>query len=311
MSDERVCVVCGAALVRRPKEQLSSFRKRLTCSQACRAVRTWDVARTRIPALPERLCAVCGTALQPRPGEWRSQFQKRKTCGDECARQATSRGLRAGMTAKRCAVCGERFERRADEQASDYLARKTCSYACRNQSIAATKFIAAAPRACMVCGGMMRRRLDEQHADFLRRKTCSKGCQAIAQTSTMVERFAREARTTNIERATYAALRAMGMRYEAQHQIGRYRVDAYLPDLATIVECHGDYWHASPRRYPAPALLNDKQRRMRERDAKRIASLERAGYRVVVLWESEIKERGAEALLREALGMAGGMRKAS
>lgn len=77
-----------------------------------------------------------------------------------------------------------------------------------------------------------------------------------------------------------------------QHQrIGRYNVDFLLPDQKLIIECYGDFFHCSPKKF-APDDFNkvlgcDAQTKW-EKDKKREQHLKQRGYRFLVLWESEI-----------------------
>lgn len=83
MSDERVCKACGAALVRRPGEDLSNFRKRVTCSQSC--AHKSVTGRPRLDLAP-RKCIICGRLFRfdRRNKESTTEFQRRKTCSRKC-----------------------------------------------------------------------------------------------------------------------------------------------------------------------------------------------------------------------------------
>lgn len=72
---------------------------------------------------------------------------------------------------------------------------------------------------------------------------------------------------------------------------GYYRVDALAPEKKFIVEYNGDWWHANPNKYGPDDMIGvDYGTRVQDvwdRDAKRKAALERAGYEVVIVWESD------------------------
>jgi very-short-patch-repair endonuclease len=57
--------------------------------------------------------------------------------------------------------------------------------------------------------------------------------------------------------------------------IHRYPCDFYLPKHNLIIECDGDYWHNYPD--------------LRELDLKRNIELKQAGYKLLRIWEREIK----------------------
>jgi very-short-patch-repair endonuclease len=126
-------------------------------------------------------------------------------------------------------------------------------------------------------------------------KYCSRRCHSIANIQA-----AGRARPTGLESATYGALESMGFIFERQHRLGRYVVDAYLPTCHTVIEAFGDYWHCNPRIYPS-GPENARQERARSYDPQKLAALAAAGYRVVILWEYDVKRCGATALLRAML----------
>lgn len=103
-----------------------------------------------------------------------------------------------------------------------------------------------------------------------------------------------------------------------EHNLLGYRV--HMPDLPgkpdvcftkqkVAVFVHGCYWHRCPNcRLPDPktnaGYWLPKLQRNVERDAEHTNTLQAAGWRVVVLWECEIKrhpEKGV-ATVAEALG---------
>ncbi len=75
---------------------------------------------------------------------------------------------------------------------------------------------------------------------------------------------------------------------------GYYRVDALAPEKKFIVEYNGDWWHANPTVYGPDDLVGfdygTRAKAIWHRDAKRKAALERAGYSVLVVWESNWKQ---------------------
>lgn len=105
-----------------------------------------------------------------------------------------------------------------------------------------------------------------------------------------------------IEVDTYEALKRMGVAFEPQKSIGLYVVDAYLPGTNTVIEVQGDYWHANPDGKYGDAKYA-MQRKTVARDKRKFAYLRNRDYRIVELWEKDIRAGGAEALLREALNL--------
>lgn len=82
---------------------------------------------------------------------------------------------------------------------------------------------------------------------------------------------------------------------EQNTQVGIYNVDFLLGN--SIVECFGDYWHCRPGKYEATYF--HKQLKMTaeekwEKDRIKIDFLKEKGYRVLVLWGSDIKNKTKE-----------------
>lgn len=71
--------------------------------------------------------------------------------------------------------------------------------------------------------------------------------------------------------------------------MGRYRVDELNHKRKLIVEINGDAVHGNPRKFSAhDKLLYGKTADWKwTRDCKRQTYLERKGYRVIVIWESD------------------------
>lgn len=66
-----------------------------------------------------------------------------------------------------------------------------------------------------------------------------------------------------------------------------YQCDIYIPSIKTIIECDGCYWHGCPI-----CQLNTSNERIKnqpELDDKRTKELEEKGYKVIRLWEHEIR----------------------
>ena len=103
-------------------------------------------------------------------------------------------------------------------------------------------------------------------------------------------------RGTTPELALRAALRAAGAR---GYRLNR-RVEAVRPDLVfgrarVAVFLHGCFWHRCPVcRFPLPRAHREfwaaKFRRNRQRDRAKRRTLERASWRVIEVWEHELRE---------------------
>jgi G:T-mismatch repair DNA endonuclease (very short patch repair protein) len=78
-----------------------------------------------------------------------------------------------------------------------------------------------------------------------------------------------------------------GVDYRWQFPLGRYVYDFLLPNR-TLVEVHGTYWHADPRRYDPKALTPDQRRNLLHDIDKRFFAAGR-GFRLKVVWEADIR----------------------
>lgn len=111
-------------------------------------------------------------------------------------------------------------------------------------------------------------------------------------------------RGTSPELALRRALRAAGARgYRVNHRAEGVRPDVVFTRHKVAVFVHGCFWHRCMTcRYPLPranrAFWLAKFRRNRERDRRKRAILERAGWRVEEVWEHEIAHRPDTAARR-------------
>jgi G:T-mismatch repair DNA endonuclease (very short patch repair protein) len=84
-------------------------------------------------------------------------------------------------------------------------------------------------------------------------------------------------------------LEAAGVDYRWQFPLGRYVYDFLLPNHL-LVEVHGEYWHADPERHDLKRLTPDQRRNvLNDIDKKLFAAGQ--GYRLKVVWESDIRSR--------------------
>ena len=111
---------------------------------------------------------------------------------------------------------------------------------------------------------------------------------------------------TKPERELRALFDRLGVKYEHQAKVGRWRVDFLLPDFDLIVEYRSCFWHPhegcklskfpkSNERYWIPKL-----RRNAERDVRKDAELARLGFKVFVIRDCDRKDkmRELEELIR-------------
>lgn len=66
-----------------------------------------------------------------------------------------------------------------------------------------------------------------------------------------------------------------------------YQCDIFIPSMNLVIECDGDYWHGNPLRNKE---LTERQIAQREKDNLRKKELEEKGFKVLRLWECEIRK---------------------
>lgn len=108
---------------------------------------------------------------------------------------------------------------------------------------------------------------------------------------------------TKLEELVRKYLFAKGFRYRKNDRRYLGKPDIVLPKHRTIVFVHGCFWHyhencpycvmpKSNTEYWRPKLENN-----RNRDRKNIDELRAAGWRVIVVWECELKGKTSDARL--------------
>jgi len=121
---------------------------------------------------------------------------------------------------------------------------------------------------------------------------------------------------TGPEMLVRRTLHKMGYRFRLHRRNLPGRPDIVLPKHKSVVFVHGCFWHGHPGcpRADRPTsnieFWNRKLDRNAERDYKASAALEEMGWRVLVLWECEIKTEAAvesaiEGFLDTAEGVSG------
>lgn len=136
----------------------------------------------------------------------------------------------------------------------------------------------------------------------------------------MVDRVSKEQRSRNMaavrssntkaERTVRSILHGLGLRFRLHPKTLPGTPDIVLKRHATVVFVHGCFWHGhncSRGRVPAtrPEFWIPKLQRNRSRDAENAKRLRVLGWRILTVWECELREPNQ---VRKRLAKAFGVR---
>ena len=94
-----------------------------------------------------------------------------------------------------------------------------------------------------------------------------------------------------------------GLRYRKNYRKYPGQPDIVLPKYGTIIFVHGCFWHKHDNcpHFSMPKVRQEfweaKFNRNKQRDAKVVEQLEEMGWRVIVVWECELKKKTREERL--------------
>ncbi len=112
-----------------------------------------------------------------------------------------------------------------------------------------------------------------------------------------------QGKDTQPEMTVRRRLHAAGFRYRLHVRSLPGRPDLILPKYSAVCLIHGCYWHRHPgcpyATTPATRteFWQEKFRSNVERDGRQRRQLQNMGWRVAVIWECALKQKGADAAL--------------
>jgi len=97
-------------------------------------------------------------------------------------------------------------------------------------------------------------------------------------------------RKSSIERITEDKLIQHGFQFKYNFILNhKYQFD-FLIEQSFILEVHGDYWHANPKKYgKGKRPINKTQRFKIKRDKEKQAYAQQLGYKIFVIWENQVR----------------------
>lgn len=92
-------------------------------------------------------------------------------------------------------------------------------------------------------------------------------------------------------------LYAQGYRFRKNYRVGNRTIDIAFPKKKVAIFVDGCFWHGCPLHYRRPKSNQEywapKIRRNKERDRESTAMLRSLGWKVVRLWEHQLKDMKA------------------
>ena len=92
---------------------------------------------------------------------------------------------------------------------------------------------------------------------------------------------------TKPERLFFEMMNSLSIDCEPQKIIDKKIFDFYMPKTNTVVEIHGDYWHANPIIYEGKELNKTQLRNVKNDSFKKTLALGR-GYLFEEIWEYDL-----------------------
>lgn len=225
-------------------------------------------------------CVACGTTVTER------MPAGRKYCSLECYRHHGRRPTRRTGAERRCAICDTPV----------YLNSKrieiTTTFFCGPEHANEWQGRNKTTHSCKTCGNAFRK--SPAFSVHGNPTYCSMACRDADpdRRTKLIDMNLKQAiqnEPNSLEKAGYVMLDDIGVRHERQHLIGgKFCVDAFIPEVALVVQFDGDYWHGHPANFPNP---DARQIRRMSLDRSQDAYMAACGFEVLRLWESDIKQR--------------------
>ena len=96
------------------------------------------------------------------------------------------------------------------------------------------------------------------------------------------------------ELISFLKLTSIKMNTECQVATIKNRIPDFIDtEHKLIIEAYGDFWHANPKKYKSSDIVYDDKtaKEIWEHDSLRIKELETVGYKILIIWEYELKNK--------------------
>lgn len=231
----------------------------------------------------ERTCPVCGVVYEA--DSQRLKWGRQTTCSRACSYEARGTAKR-NATWFVCAVCGKQFSR-SPAQLKAKHGTNFCSREChyRGRSLGLTQRVVTKPY----------NHSEATLEQFSKNAVLNMNAGGFGRSDTHFEDEVSEALTS----LCLAHVRQFPV-YDAERN--RWLAcDFFLPTLGLVVEVNCNGTHVDPRVTPRSTRSANRLAQI-ERDESRRAAIIAAGYRLVELWERDLREDIAGAV-RLAVGI--------
>lgn len=219
-------------------------------------------------------CIGCGVNVE------KSCTKKIKFCSPECYQKNKGR---LGLIPKRgervkCLVCGKVVYKPQSQIKENNFCSPNCYNEYQSNKVEIT---------CIHCGDNK-----ELSPSFSDQKYCSIKCRNESgdfnEHLHNINVIQQNGKETSIEKIGYKILKEAGINFVKQKSMfKKFCVDAYLPDINTVVQFDGDYWHGNPDKFKD---LDKRQRKRVALDNSQDAYMKKAGVNVVRVWGSELRD---------------------
>ena len=244
----------------------------------------------------EVTCEECGKKVLKWPRE--VSKSKKHFCSNKCS--AMARSKQVGV---KCDWCGKDvyYPKSHVNRSEKHFCDKNCMAAWKsvNECGDNNHNYSKVKVHCYICGKEIDKK--KSQAERYRRHFCSLKCKKIYYQSTEFRSLSSQRslkmlssypRRTKPEKLTRSMLDELGIPCSEQVVIGnKFCVDFLVGHL--VIEVFGDYFHANPIKYghgEGLKPLDNIQKKSVLNDKRKIKYLEKCGYKVLILWEHEIKQ---------------------
>lgn len=262
----------------------SETGRKLYCSRKCRSEHHWSGTELfKKPCKNPTCSAIISRKFQ-------SKLDRVHYCSDEC-KKSHKKCMLQKFVESFCSACGETITSKR-QPCGKLVARTMCDECLKADKIRVANEQLRVIRERYEVDDQFRKKI--KAARKLQGKEMRKKHEREGLSPAWINWYKNfsSAGRSSIEDSVVAFLKEKVKTLERWYQISNMFVDIYIPEKNLVIECQGDYWHMNPAKYGPKdynTTINRTAEQQWEKDRRRRKFMERAGYNVVELWESEIK----------------------